>query len=220
MNGLNRRVVLSSAGAFLGLAALAQGRQRIILTGDLGAIGKRLAPLLASEFEVVGVDKKRGSGEDLRTPGPWMGGLRGALAVVHLAWDVPNYNSLTGAMYNVGITQSVLSAAWHAGVPNFVFASSAWAAPELYGGRPCRVIPAIYSESKRFLEEWMGATCKMTGMDTACIRFGQVNPMREDQARDPDFDGRVLMTDADLIGLTKLALKAKGSNLFGPFDAR
>lgn len=225
MNGLNRRtVLLGGIAAFAsGQAAMAQAKPKIVVTGDLGTVGRRATPLLAAEYEVIGVDKKRGPLEDLAIPGPWMDGLRGAKAVLHLAWDTSNYNSVGGAMYNVGITQSVLSTAWHSGVPSFIFASSAWAAPELYGGRPGkpgRVIPAIYSESKRFLEGWMDATCRSTAMDISCIRFGQVNIKSQDQSIDPDFDERVLMTDTDLTGLIKMALAAKRYSVIGPFDAR
>lgn len=218
-----RSLICSSAGAAM-LAGTrgAQSKERpiLVLTGDMGMVGQRLLPLL-TEFTIRGIDIKRGFGEDLASPGPWLTRLEGADAVLHLAWDVPNYNSVHGAMYNSWITQAAFAAAVRADVPRFIFASSAWVAPQLYGGRLGRVIPEIYAESKRVIEGWMDTYGLECGMATRSIRFGQVNPKREDQMLDPDFDGRVLMTDADLFGLVNLGLQTgENYNPIGPFDAR
>lgn len=216
-NLIGRRAFIGGVAAMCTTPASARRKPSIVVTGDMGTVGMRMATFLSGKYDWTGIDIKRGSDEDVSRVGPWVDKLKNVDAVLHLAWDVPRFNTPEGAEYNLKITGTVLETCGYAMASHFIFASSAWAAPDLYGRTTGRPIPAIYSESKR-RAEWMLLHAYSGPAAVSVIRFGQVNPQREDQSRDPDFDGRVLMTDADLVGLLDLGMTSTG--IIGPFDAR
>lgn len=215
---ISRRAIV--VGGLLCGAALAVERPKIIVTGDAGTVGGRLKPLLEPEYQIVGVDKKRGIDQDLAQSIAWAEAAVGAEALVHLAWDIARYDTYAGFQYNISITRFALSAARAKAVGRFIFASSAWAAPGLYGKKTGKE-PMFYTESKLFVENLLRDFTRETGIPTAAIRFGAVHVAGStDRPPDPDFDDRIIMTDNDLGGLFAMSMNAKDSCLLGPFDAR
>lgn len=217
---LNRRVILAGAAAVaVCRTAAANTKPKIVMTGDMGRVGGRLWPLLSPDYEIVGIDKKRGEAQNLETPADWVGLMQGAVAVVHLAWRMADYDTPQAIMYNVAITEATLLCAHRSGVPRFIFSSSAWAAPELYGHRT-GFEPALYAGSKLFVENLLQQFNLSTRMATCAIRLGQVTGTHDPNPPDPNFDGRIRMSDMDLRGLFQMALGPSVSGILGPFEAR
>jgi len=216
---LNRRSLMAAAALTVATTATASGRQKIIVTGDMGTVGTRLRPLL-SNFDIVGIDKKRGDNQDLAARDVAIATDFFAFdAMVHLAWDTFTHADMGGILYNTWITREALAAAKLARVRHFIFASSAWAAPDLYGRKGGIEPTHHYTENKLFLEGMLRRFCPDYGMKISAIRFGHVKAGAEPS--DDNFDARIVMSDRDLIGLVRIALHSEDSfRLIGPFDAR
>jgi uronate dehydrogenase len=149
----------------------------VVVTGTKGVIGTVISEGLAG-WEIRGVDLPEC---DVRDYDQALAALRGAHAVVHLAWDTTE-NFLSGALRpdNHLMAHNVYAAARAAGVGRVVVASSVHAdrfwpprgAPRRIDDLPVPDSP--YGASKVFVEA-LGRYAAQLGTEVVCIRFGGVN---------------------------------------------
>ena len=149
----------------------------VAVTGMKGVIGTVIAGGLPG-WEIRGVDLPEC---DVRDYDQVLAALRGAHAVVHLAWNTTE-NFLSGALEpdNHLMTHNVYAAARAAGVGRVVAASSVHADrywPQRGGLRRIDDLPipdSPYGASKVFVEA-LGRYAAQLGTEVVCIRFGGVN---------------------------------------------
>ena len=149
----------------------------VAVTGMKGVIGNVISGGLAG-WEIRGLDLPEC---DVRDYDQVLTALRGAHAVVHLAWDTSeNFLSGTSEPDNRLMAHNVYAAARAAGVGRVVAASSVhadrfWprrAALRRIDDPPVPDSP--YGASKVFVEA-LGRTAAHLGTEVVCIRFGGVN---------------------------------------------
>lgn len=204
---LNRRSVLTgvigtAVTAKVSQAAAPKGESHIVVTGDLGVVGRKLLPVLNAQLTVdhiVGIDRKRGSHEDLSTPyGEWADKLVDAHAVIHLAWEIPwgnpNAWDVTHQQAAVNATLNLFQACRAAKVPLIVFSSSmgiylkpdAVNVPLLHG--------PVYAAAKRFAEDMLQVMAIEDGTSAVSVRLSRVSPPGSDaEKQHPDDDLRVFI---------------------------
>jgi nucleoside-diphosphate-sugar epimerase len=146
---------------------------RLIVTGASGYIGQRLCELAADRgWEVVVLGTAPSTGKIARSFDWRLGdyvpsaAFEGVTAVVHLAhsWnsDVEHRASLTNV--NLSSAEKLARAAFAAGVPRFIFASTTSARPQALNA---------YGQIKFALEELLLALPEATGR-VSCARIGLV----------------------------------------------
>jgi nucleoside-diphosphate-sugar epimerase len=149
----------------------------VAITGMKGVIGSVVSGGLAG-WEIRGLDLPEC---DVRDYDQVLAALRGAHAVVHLAWDTSE-NFLSGTLEpdNRLMAHNVYAAARAAGVGRVVAASSVHADrfwPRRDGLRRIDDPPipdSPYGASKVFVEA-LGRRAARLGTEMVCIRFGGVN---------------------------------------------
>lgn len=199
--------------------AIAQKKPTMVLTGDMGNVATTALGFLRDRYEVWGIDRKRGAQQDLSMVSTdWMSIIMARPdVVVHTAWEM--IDPLVYQQASINSTINLLNACRTAGVKRFVFTSSAWAAPGLYGHKTLKGDSAVsyYGTAKRFIEESLMIWGRETGCDCAVIRLGRVTPR---QIVDPEFGPGITMSDAEIEKSFDVALNVKGYRLIGPLDAR
>lgn len=149
--------------------------RRFVITGDLGRVAAYIAPM----FPNTGIDKKRGTYQDLSdfNENGWVRAFEGADVVVHLAASLED--RLPELMRDTYMASAnVLRACALHKVPLVIFASSLWASP-LSGHKTIRSVQptTYYGASKRNAEAMMAAHAAETGAATVAIRLGTVPPI-------------------------------------------
>lgn len=224
---ISRRALLAGATLLAAPAVVRAAKPRMVITGDMGNVGSRLA-FLAEQFDAVGIDKKRGPHQDLLEPRtgiiPWSRTVRRADVVLHLAW---NMLADRDQSQNITLTKNLLGAT-KAGT-RFIFASSAQVDPFRYGHleskaceTSCVMTISEYGRAKINIEDRLRGP--VDGSVRVAIRFGHVhhasNAPPPPGVRISGYGPEIDMKDSDLRGLMKLALEATEFKIIGPFDAR
>jgi uronate dehydrogenase len=164
-------------------------RQRILITGAAGRVGRSLATLLPREgrqfrlldlqpVSSLATDDECLSG-DMRDPATLATAMADCDAVIHLAGDKRAFSQDHASVLalNCAGTQAVFEAAHRAGVRRFVFASSHHAVGEYPIGSPVPVgapprPDGLYGASKVFGEALGQLYADVHGMAVVSIRIG------------------------------------------------
>lgn len=174
-------------------------RERILVTGAAGMIGRSIVPLLREHFALRLLDVRRvrphGDDEvvrkDIRDSRGLLKACTGVSAVVHLA-AIPGDDDFRTRLLpiNIGGTQQVFEAARQAGVRKVVLASSGqtvlgygpavWVTPDM----PARPINT-YAATKVFGEGLARYYADAHGMSMICLRIGWFHGY-DGRARRPD----------------------------------
>jgi len=177
-------------------------RERILVTGAAGVIGRSIVPLLREHFALRLLDRQRLRGEgddeivraDIRRFQALRGVCSGVSAVLHLA-AIPTDGHVDALIStNVAGTYNVFEAASQAGVRKVVFASTVQTArgystedvvaPDM----PVRPI-GVYSCTKVFGEALARFYADQRGMSMICLRVGWFDP----------YDGRWLRSQPEML---------------------
>ncbi len=174
--------------------------RRVLVTGALGNIGRRIAPLLAREFDLTLTDYRTPADEtkvivaDLMDYAQVERLMQGIDAVVHLAvvtgeghgdTDVPGeIDPVDQRMLSVNTTSTfhVLEAARRNGVKRVIYASSLTI---LLGNKHRPAYDAstplhptnLYACTKLFGEQLAAVAWEKYGLSTICLRIGQPTPV-------------------------------------------
>jgi uronate dehydrogenase len=177
-------------------------RERILITGAAGVIGRSIVPLLREDFALRLLDKRRMRGEgddeivraDIRRFKSLVGTCRGVSAVLHLA-AIPREGHVDALMStNAAGTYNVFEAANQAGVRKVVFASTVQTArgysPETVVAPDMPVRPVtMYACTKVFGEALARFYADQRGMSMICLRIGWFDP----------YDGRSLQSQPEML---------------------
>ena len=196
---INRRQMMAAvAVAPSALVASIPSSDPIIVTGDLGVVGSKLTPVLDG-LRLVGIDRKRGSHENLSIPrGEWVDKLGGARAVIHLAWEIiwdnPNAWDLVYQQAAIDATLNLYEACRLQQVPLIVLGSTKGV--RLKPGDPPGALPhgPLYAAAKRFAEDALQVMATENGIAAVAVRIGRVSP--PDSSAGPDDDLKALFSQA------------------------
>lgn len=191
-------------------------RQRVVITGSNGSIGRILQEGLANDFDLLCIDRVANDnkiiGLDLISqPRQLKERLSSRDVVVHLAWDMdedfPSENIIPG---NKLMAENIYQAAVEVGVSRVIMASSVHAdnyANERDGAEisPTRdpFPDSPYGASKLYIENLGKYYANKYGVEIVCVRFGGVNA--DDKIlydEDPLYD-KVLLYRNDCVNLIK-----------------
>ncbi len=229
---MNRRtLLLGAASALVASSTVHAAKPKLVITGDMGMVAGRIFSLgfLQERYEIVGVDRKRGVLENINgtiyvdpKPGTsWYDKINGAVAVLHLAWEMTGDNGKL-QINSLEATRNVMFACGVAKVPVLAFSSSAWAAPGLYGhktfrdDRPWQPYGFAKRLAEQNLKEWSTATDSTTKVGV--WRLGRVTPKA---IADPVFGPEIMMTDDDVRdNILAILNPVEPYVLRGPFAAR
>ncbi len=162
-------------------------RERVVVTGSSGFVGKHLVRELASERDVVALDVTPGSAvdgvepvtADLRDSSALRAAVRGAAAVFHVASRVQTRHTGADEVFdiNVGGTRHLLAASREEGVRRFVYVSSAsvvYDGSDVERGDESLPYPtsfhAPYAKTKAQAEEEVLAANGLGGVLTCAVR--------------------------------------------------
>ena len=218
--------------------------RRVLITGAAGLIGTVLAEGLRDRYELVGLDRVRRRGQDvrrvdMRRPGALGSLLSGVDAVVDLA-GLPSARTPWHDVWrnNLPATMNALEAARQAGVRRVVFASSnhvtgmyereppyssivAGAYDELDPSATPLIAPTWpvrpdgpYALGKVLGEAAARHYADAYGLSAVCLRIGTVNA--EDRPLEPRHFA-TLLTHRDLVRLVDAALAAPEELRFGVY---
>jgi len=171
-----------------------RSREKILLTGGSGLLGRRLAARLRERHEVTHFElADPGDGlpwvqGDLRDPDAVASACEGQHVVIHTAalhgkaWA--GVGDQTGFEVNVMGTRNVLEAARKTGVWRVVFTSSIWATG--HGLPPAPYLPIdeglprepveAYGLTKKLGEQMCRFAAECNGLSTLCLRPGGIAP--------------------------------------------
>ena len=184
---MNRRDLLVGSLAVPAVSSLwaadaAASGKRLVVTGDMGVVGAKLLPytLIGTTHEIVGVDRKRGSHEDLNNPhGKWTGYLPGVAAVIHLAWEIiwdnPDAWDVAYQQAAIHATLNLFMACREAKVPLVVFAST-MGVSLLPDGVTSIPHGPMYAAAKRFAEDALQVMVWEKAFAAVSVRIGSVSP--------------------------------------------
>ena len=169
-------------------------RERILLTGGSGLLGRTLTPMLAESYQVVHFDLiDPGDGHpfvqgDLRDAGAVAKACANMDAIIHAAalhgkaWA--QAGDQVGFDINVIGTKNILEGAAKAGPRRVVFTSSIWATG--HPPPPAPYLPIdedlprqpieLYGLTKLLGEQMCGYTSANHGLSTICLRPGGIQP--------------------------------------------
>lgn len=188
----------------------------LVLTGDMGVVASKLS-FLASDYRVVGIDRKRGTVQDLAFMGPWIGLMKNASAVIHLAGifgdDLEDIQQ-----NNFTATGNVIRACKIHSIPKIIYSSSVQAEPAKYGRKDTHgPRPSDwYGAGKRFTEDLLSVYAKTSGCATTAIRLGAV-PHPGATQHDPSYPDNITMSDDQVAKVFRAALtNALGFTLVEP----
>lgn len=218
--------------------------KRVLITGAAGLAGSILWSGLEGRYSLVGLDRRRTGGRDirrghmtrLRSIEP---AFRGVDAVIDLAAD-PDPQATWRRVWknNVRATMNALEAAQRNGVQRYVFASSTHVtgmyehdppysaiASGNYGGLDPASIPMIgatspirpdgpYAVGKVLGEAAARFHSDAYGISTICLRLGSIRP-HDRPTRPRHF--ATLLSHADLVRLVECALEAPADLRFGVY---
>jgi uronate dehydrogenase len=191
-------------------------KQRILLTGAAGRVGRLVRPLLQETYALrlcdlsplaaTAADEEIIQG-DLADPAVAARAVAGVAAVVHLAGLVAPAVSFEDTLSpNYRAVLALLEACRHGGVPRFVFASShhivgLHAAGALAADAPLAP-DGFYGLSKAFGEAACALYARRFGLRTWTIRIGNADPEVIDGRRE-----RLWVSACDLVQLIRIGIE-------------
>lgn len=183
--------------------------ERIVITGSNGIIGTVLTKGLSDNFEITPLDLPDG---DVRNYNLLLEAFPGNQAVIHLAWNTKDDNSLSdwADPDNMRMYQNVYMGAYEARVPRVIMASSvhadrfsAWKSNRLMSPYRKSEPLGAYGSNKVAMEIFGERFARVKGLEVVNIRFGGVQSS-EIPTRDAGIEW---LSHRDLLDLIKKILQ-------------
>lgn len=195
-------------------------KEKIIITGAKGNIGRILTEGLQAEYTITGLDLPQYDVRDFKT---LLEVFPGHSAVIHLAWDTETDNMSSGRINpeNALMFENVYRAAVETRVKRVIMASSVHA-DRFYLPRSMKPLnpydtphpDSPYGADKVFMESLGRWYAHAKNLEVICIRFGGIGPENKPfQVTDPSdikqvAEKNVWLSHRDAISLIKSCIEA------------